>query len=64
MKQNLQRIAQKIKEEERGEYKVKDMIRSTITVKNPLQLKTVYNMLHKIGDIQIVKMKNKLNSGL
>ena len=46
LKQNLQRIAQKIEENEqngeRGEYTIKDMIRASIVVKHAKQMKEVY----------------------
>lgn len=40
------------------------MIRATITVSFSQQLKTVYELLDKIPDLTIVRLKNKLNVGL
>ena len=63
LKSNISRIAQKIQEEGAdGEYKITDMMRATITVDNPRQLKVIYETLETMYidglHIRMVKVKN------
>jgi len=63
LKSNIKRIAEKIKEEGAdGEYKITDMVRATITVDNPKQLKVIYETLETMYidglHIKIVRVEN------
>ena len=63
MKSNLTRIGQKIREY-KSSFKVGDMVRATISVNSPEQMKQVFESLQQNPDFRIIRVKNKLRDHL
>lgn len=63
LKSNLQRIAQKITGDGTNEnlFRIPDMIRATIVVKEPSQLVDAYNTIATNSEFNIIRLKNQLN---
>ena len=77
-KQNLTRIAQKIVQNEHEKhrglmnlissanpYRITDMIRATIVVHEPYQMREAYELVKKVAAVgKVIRIKNKLKSSL
>ena len=53
-----------IKQAEEGPFKVTDMIRATVILYSINELQDVYSELLKIPDLDVMKVKNKLDTEL
>lgn len=67
MKENLARIAQKIEEnefEKDGPFRMTDMIRGMVSTNTPDDVMKAYEMVSKIKNLKIIRIKNKIISSL
>lgn len=60
LKANLTRIAQKIKEDNTGPFRITDMIRALIIVDDVKQLVVAYETLIFTPGLKVIRIKNKL----
>lgn len=64
LKSDLQRIACKITEANENPFRITDMIRATIIVKEPQQLVDAYNTIASNSEFNIIRLKNNLKDPL